>query len=524
MRRYLFDENEAEKTVLSAEKYDAVIIGSGIAGLYTALHLDDKSRVAVITKVTIDGSNSWLAQGGIAAVLTKEDNLRLHVEDTLKAGAGLCRQEAVEILVKEGPENIGELKSMNVPFDVDSEGELQITREGGHRLRRIVHCGGDATGRETTKRLCEIVMERPNIKVFFHTFLVDVLTDEKGVTGVMLIDGTSGKLFALSAPNVVIATGGIGQLYEYTSNPEGAVGDGIASGARPRAVCTNMEMVQFHPTMLMTGDNAGKRLFLISEAVRGEGAILKNSRGEAFMQGKHEMADLAPRDIVTREILKELDRTGDANAFLDCSSMTEEFFSRRFPTIFAECARHGIHLTKDMIPVHPAQHYFMGGVQADLNSMTNIPGLYACGEASCTGIHGANRLASNSILECLVFGRRAARHINAVPRTAGKTLFRPDGRKPGYTVPENETAADRETLRKTMTEFFGAVRTVSGMAHGLDILRRLFEKYDGASMSGIAEMELCNMTETAEMTAAGAVARKTSVGAHYVAPEECPRP
>jgi len=505
---------------IKSEKYDTVVIGSGIAGLYAALHIDDKSRVAVVTKAKIDESNSWLAQGGIAAVMTKEDNSRMHIEDTLKAGAGLCDQRAVEVLVEEGPENIRELISMNVPFDVDSEGELQITREGGHRLRRIVHCGGDATGRETTKRLSEIVMERSNIDVMFDTFLVDVLTDEKGVVGCILYDGETGKYRVCETYNLIIAAGGIGQLYSYTSNPVGAVGDGIACAARAGARCINMEMVQFHPTMLITGEESD-RLFLISEAVRGEGAILRNKNGEAFMQGKHEMADLAPRDIVTRFILKELEKTGDEHAFLDCSSMTEEFFSKRFPTIYGECKKHGINLTKDMIPVHPAQHYFMGGVEADLNGETNVPGLYVCGESACTGIHGANRLASNSVLECLVFGRRAARHINQTSRRHGTfdavSFF---GAIPvtlaDFTVTDEEAAKDKKLLRKTLTEHFGAVRNAEGMNKALEILKALYNKYDHVTLSTPFQMEVCNMTETALMIARGAVNRKESVGAHYL--------
>ena len=389
-------------------KFDYIIVGSGLAGLYAAYKASMKGSVAVITKSFLRESNSFNAQGGIAAVIAKDDNFESHIADTLEAGAGLCDEEAVRVLVQEGPENIRELVELDIPFDTNPEGELQITREGGHSCRRIVHCGGDATGRETTKRLGELISARDNVKIAFRTHLVDLLTEDGQVRGAIIFDG---KLKLVRCSAVVLATGGIGHVYRYTTNPRGAMGDGIAAARRAGAELALMEMVQFHPTTLISKKDSS-RLFLISEAVRGEGGILKNSKGEPFMQGKHRRADLAPRDIVTREILKELKQSGEHHVFLDVSSMTREFFSQRFPTIFGRCEEEGVHLTDMQIPVRPAQHYFMGGIKTDLNGMTNIKGLYSCGESACTGIHGANRLASNSMLECLVFGRRAARHIN----------------------------------------------------------------------------------------------------------------
>ena len=519
MRRYICPKRKLDG-LDAGEKYDVVIVGSGIAGMYASLHLDDSLKVALITKVDIETSNSWYAQGGIAAVIAKQDNSKMHIEDTLKAGAGLCKQEAVEVLVAEGPENIRELQNMDVPFDVDADGELQITREGGHRLRRIVHCGGDATGKETTKRLGEIVMQRRNIDVLFHTFLVDIVSDTKSVQGVIICDAESGKYTLLHSQNVIIATGGLGQLYNYTTNPVGAVGDGIACAYRAGARLRNMEMIQFHPTTLVTNENTD-RLFLISEAVRGEGAVLRNKKGEAFMQGKHPMADLAPRDIVTREILKELRRTGDDCALLDCTAMTGEFFSKRFPTIFSQCEKFGIHLTEDYIPVHPAQHYFMGGIETDLDGMTNIEGLYACGEAACTGIHGANRLASNSMLECLVFGRRCARHINASRVKARssdleKKLAQEIGSVETVALSKEQISAYKREIKNIMSDDFGAMRNAEDMQSAKHEIERIISECENMECDTQDAMELYNMMEVAHRVAIAALARKTSVGAHYI--------
>lgn len=509
MKRYLcgFDTASLEKI-----ETDVLIVGSGIAGLYAGLHIDARLRCLLITKTEIEKTNSWLAQGGIAAVIAADDNFDSHIADTLEAGAGLCDEEAVRVLVREGPENIRELVELDIPFDTNPEGELQITREGGHSCRRIVHCGGDATGRETTKRLGELIASRENVKISFRTQLVDLLTDESGVVGALIFDG---KLKVVFCSHIILATGGIGHLYRYTTNPRGAVGDGIAAAERAGAELALMEMVQFHPTTLISKKNSD-RLFLISEAVRGEGGILRNSQGEAFMQGKHRRADLAPRDIVTREILKELRRTGEHHVFLDVSSMTRDFFSHRFPTIFGRCEDEGVHLTDMQIPVRPAQHYFMGGIKTDLNGMTNIRGLYSCGESACTGIHGANRLASNSMLECLVFGRRAARHINSSLHSAenGKRFAHKETNENFRSHAEIDL--QHSYIRRLMSENVGAVRTRASLMHAQNELARMQDWADNSALQSPEAFELYGMIQAASAIVKAASARQENVGAHYV--------
>lgn len=515
MRRYLLRE-EQKSGITLGKSFDVTIVGSGIAGLYAALHIDEKMSVAVLTKANIEKSNSWYAQGGIAAVMSKDDNVELHVEDTMKAGAGLCDKEAVETLVREGRENIEELIKLNVPFDTNAEGELLITREGGHRCRRIVHCGGDATGRETTKRLGQIVLTKNNIEVMTETYIIDIVTDESGVCGVLVMRG--GKPFYHPCQNVIIATGGIGQVYQYTTNPAGAIGDGIAAAARAGATVEKMELVQFHPTTLIPHGKA-ERLFLISEAVRGEGAILRNSEGKAFMEGVHEMKDLAPRDIVARAILAELERSGEHNVFLDVSSMSAEFFEKRFPTIFSKCKEFGIELTKDMIPVRPGQHYLMGGIKTDLNGCTDIPGLYACGETASTGIHGANRLASNSMLECLVFGKRAALHVNGNNRGAAKVSELQLEATAGTTTNHTRIAELRTRIKHKMTQYVGPIRNSAGLLKAKESIELINTEAESFKLCDSYEFELYNMGQVASMIIDGAIARKESVGAHYMVDE-----
>ncbi len=513
MKRYLTEFNTDR---LEQIKTDVLIVGSGLAGLYAALHIDPALSCTVISKSDkIEKSNSWLAQGGIAAVISPSDNIESHIADTMEAGAGLCNEEAVRVLVSEGADNIRELMEMDVPFDTNPEGELQIGREGGHSCRRIVHCGGDATGRETTKRLGQLVLEKKNIRVAFGTYLVDILVEEDAVVGAVVYDG---GLKVIVCSSILLATGGIGHLYRYTTNPRGSVGDGIAAAMRAGAETDLMEMVQFHPTTLLSPHDRS-RLFLISEAVRGEGAILRNTKGEAFMEGVHRRKDLAPRDIVTRSILADMEKTGDDHVYLDVSCMTEEFFSRRFPTIFGRCKEEGLDIPREAIPIRPAQHYFMGGIKTDTNGMTGIDGLYAAGECACTGIHGANRLASNSMLECLVFGRRAARHINAAGRSVKEHIsIRSDGAFCcGSSLSHEEIAEGREHLRTVMSRDVGAIKSKARLTHALDEILRLKSSLDRVPRTEPDAFELYGMVTVAEAIVRSALARRESVGAHYIA-------
>ena len=508
MKRYLYS---GETENLKREQCDVLVIGSGIAGLYSALHINPEHKVMIVTKTKVDGSNSWLAQGGIASVIAPDDFFDSHIEDTLVAGAGLCDRKAVEVLVDEGPKNIQELIADNVPFDHNPEGDLEITREGGHSHRRIVHAGGDATGRETTKRLGEIAMSKKNIEVKFETYMVDILTDEKGVCGALVNDG---EYKIIECRNMILATGGIGHIYLSSTNPAGAIGDGICSAARAGAEIFGMELVQFHPTTLAIGSmENSERAFLISEAVRGEGGILRNQRGEAFMQGKHPRADLAPRDIVTRAILSEMKKEHLDNVWLDVSSMDEEFFKHRFPTIYQKCHDEGIDVPREYIPIRPSQHYQMGGIQTDLDGKTNVEGLYAAGECAWTGIHGANRLASNSMLECLVFGRRAAEYIN------GHFRAPEGGVKAGRDESTDKCAEiDNKQLevRKIVSEYANAVRTRKGLAEGKKLMDEISAKADKLKLVNPEDYDYYNMVCTAKMILDGANERKESIGAHYI--------
>lgn len=508
MQRYIFPHTDKN---ISVRDLDVVIIGSGIAGLYAALHLDKRLSCVILTKDSLEISSSSLAQGGIAAVTEREDRFEYHYQDTLRAGAGLCDPQAVETIVKEGPEDIHSLIDYGINFDYDSLGHLMTTMEGGHGRRRILHCGGDATGREIVRTLKDKVLEQENIQMIEKFFVMDILTDDAGkVSG--LIGQKNGEWTYLRSGCVIIASGGIGQVYRYTTNPIVATGDGMAMAKRAGAALEHMEFVQFHPTGFYTPQNRNKQCFLISEAVRGEGGLLYNEKGERFMLGVHELNELAPRDIVARAIYRQIKSQKSPYVKLCIQDKGKEFLQKRFPTIYSTCLKNGIDISQECIPVGPVQHYMMGGIKTDLWGTTGVEGLYACGEAACTGVHGANRLASNSTLECLVFGRRSAEHINDNFRRTSAKL----PQAANISLSEKLNIKKETTdLKGMMIQYCGIVRTGRELEKAVSYTEALLARLDKTALLSQCSMELYNMATVAYYIAIGAAARKESVGAHY---------
>jgi len=493
--------------------FDVVIVGTGLAGLYTALHTDKNRSCCILTKERLDDSSSWLAQGGIAAAVADDDAPGLHSKDTLIAGAGLCDEKAVKVLVDEGPNDIRTLRAMRVPFDQNELGELLIAREGGHRRRRVLRAGGDATGRETVKTLAALAAERENITLMGRAFLVDVLLDEIGAVCGALIHA-QGAYRVIRTRFLVIATGGIGQVYQTTTNPEVATGDGLAAAMRAGAKLADMEFIQFHPTGLWKEKQNGQA-FLVSEALRGEGAVLRNADGTAFMENAHELKDLAPRDIVARAIVSEMERTRADHVYLDIRHLERDFLLERFPTIFKQCLGAGIAISRDLIPVSPVQHYLIGGIATDLYGLTNIPGLYACGEAASTGVHGANRLAANSMLECLVFGRRVAESMNQITNCklqCTDDYVPPIPARPDFTVDES---ALRRRVQEIMRIHGSVVRNGAELTEALAEIRAIRQKLEAGFDNRRVYIELLNIVTVAEAILEGALRRTESVGAHY---------
>ncbi len=396
---------------------DVMVIGSGIAGLTVALRSAASGSVMVVTKDVLSAGSTRWAQGGIAAALGPGDTPEAHRVDTLIAGVGLCDEAAVDILVTEGPASVLELIGIGARFDRADDGTLSLTREGGHHADRIAHAGGDATGAEVQRALIDAVHADPRIEVIEHALALDLLLDDDGdaagATLHVIGQGARDGVGAVHARAVVLATGGIGQVYSATTNPAVSTGDGLALALRAGAAVRDLEFVQFHPTVMWLGSASKGQQPLVSEAVRGEGAFLVDDDGVPFMQGQHPLADLAPRDVVAKAIMRRMEETGADHVWLDARHFGEDKWRTRFPTILASCLDHGIDPVHDLIPVAPASHYVSGGVRADLYGRTSVPGLYACGEVAWTGVHGANRLASNSLLEGLVFARRIADDLEA---------------------------------------------------------------------------------------------------------------
>lgn len=492
---------------------DVLVIGTGIAGLYSAIHAQKSAKVMIVTKEKLEDSSTEHAQGGIAAVFDeKEDSTDLHLKDTLMAGAGLCNRKAVEVLVNEGPERVRELIEMGTNFDRNQD-RIALTREGAHSRRRILHAGGDATGEEVRRALTRVAVNQLGIPVHEKTFILDIITYNGRCYGVLAYCHFYKKFIAYLAPVTILATGGLGQLYQATSNPDVTTGDGMAMAYRAGAELMDMEFIQFHPTTLYIPGQPG---FLVSEAVRGEGAVLRNARGERFMPDYHSLADLAPRDIVARAIKQEMEKSGADHVWLDITHQDPAFVKKRFPNIYNTCLKHGFDMTKDWIPVAPAAHYMMGGVRTDISGATRIPGLYACGEVACNGVHGANRLASNSLLEGLVFGYRIIE--KTLPER--EALTEDLSQIPLYT-PEDKitnhhplTEEDRKALRKLMTEKVGITRSEESL---LDALHQIetWESFLQYACKSMEEWETQNMLLIASVVIQSALVREESRGAHY---------
>ncbi|MBO0517551.1 L-aspartate oxidase, partial [Streptomyces beijiangensis] len=451
---------------------DVVVVGSGVAGLTTALRcMAAGLRTVVVTKARLDdGSTRW-AQGGIAAALGEGDTPEQHLDDTLVAGAGLCDEAAVRTLVTEGPDAVRRLIATGAHFDTTPEGDLQLTREGGHHRRRIVHAGGDASGAEISRALVEAVRAAA-LRTIENALVLDLLTDAEGRTaGVTLHvmgEGQHDGVGAVRAPAVVLATGGMGQVFSATTNPSVSTGDGVALALRAGAEISDLEFVQFHPTVLFLGSGAEGQQPLVSEAVRGEGAHLVDATGTRFMLGQHELAELAPRDIVAKAITRQMQLHGTENMYLDARHFGAEMWETRFPTVLAACRSHGIDPVTEPIPIAPAAHHASGGVRTDLRGRTTVPGLYACGEVACTGVHGANRLASNSLLEGLVFAERIADDITATTHERTEPVV-PEGTTLPLLAPES-----RLTIQRAMTRGAGVIRSSASLeeaAAGLEAIR-----------------------------------------------------
>ncbi len=509
------------------QRSDFLVIGSGIAGLSFAIKAAQSGTVSLITKRAIRESATFYAQGGIASVISREDTFEAHIKDTIEAGAGLCDPRIVEMCVKDGPARIDELIALGVKFTKRSAGdgaELDLGREGGHSKRRIVHAQ-DLTGRVVEDALVEAVYANKNIKVFEDHIAVDLISHAKFIEettddviwGAYALDKAAGEIHAFTAKATILATGGAGKVYLYTSNPDVASGDGIAMSWRAGAEIRNMEFIQFHPTCLYHPKAKG---FLVSEAVRGEGGVLLLKDGSPFMKRYHPLADLAPRDIVARAIDFELKKSGDECVYLDISSKPASFIKERFPNIYGRCLEFGFDMTKEPVPVVPAAHYTCGGVHTDGDGLTSVERLYAIGETASTGLHGANRLASNSLLESLVFAERASLHsVETIKNPIGIPMV-PPWKTCGAVISDEAVVITQnwEEIRRFMWNYVGIARSDKRLERAgrrMELLKREINEYYWNFTVTSDLVELRNIADVAEMIILSAAMRKESRGLHY---------
>ena len=490
---------------------DILVIGSGAAGLQTAWSLAEAGReVLVAVRDELQDSNTAKAQGGIAAALGKDDDPCLHYQDTLVAGAGLTDETMAKIVVTEGPQAVLDLLHHGAQFDKNPDGTLSLGREGCHSRNRIVHANGDSTGAEVSRALRAITGREKRIRTLEHCYVTDLLMQDGICRGAMALH--QGQMIHIQARGTVLATGGVGRLFAHTTNPEGAVGSGLALAYRAGAELMDMEFVQFHPTALAL---PGCPSFLVSEAVRGAGALLYNTKGERFMPGYHPMKELAPRDVVARAIATEMKRCGSDHVLLDATGIDK--VEEKFPMIFQTLGEYGVDMRKERIPIAPAAHYMMGGIRTDAWGHTSIAHLYACGEAACTGLQGANRLASNSLLEGLVFGRRAAQALcrdlpeQEVPAAEGSW----ESRLQPWTVSLEALAADRKALQDIMSRQLGIARDRDSIEKALDAMEAIGRKYRGTAAIDSDQLDMKAQILVSQLIAQAALRREESRGAHY---------
>jgi L-aspartate oxidase len=504
-------------------EFDLLVIGSGLAGLYTALEFGDRGRVGLVTKRCLTDSSTALAQGGIAAVTSPDDDVNLHAQDTIRAGAGLCHEDVVETVVREGPRRVAELAQLGVEFTKEQDGGYDLGMEGGHSRRRILHAA-DLTGKAIENALINTLSRRPNVDIFENHLALDLVVEGEGegrrCRGAYVLSA-DGDVMSFAARATVLATGGAGKVYLITSNPDVSTGDGIAAAWRAGVAVANMEFFQFHPTCLFRpgAKTLPERSFLLSESLRGEGGVLLNENGNRFMANYHPDAELAPRDVVARAIDQETKKAGTDHVFLDVTALGKARLEKRFPYIYGKCFEYGIDLAVEPAPVAPSAHYCCGGVVTDTCGRTELPGLYGVGEVACTGLHGANRLASNSLLEAVVFAKRAAdaaaEEIEFVPEAAGAGAWN------GDRVNDHEPVVishDWYLVRRTMRDFVGIVRSdrrLEMAAERLAAIHRNVDKLIATANLNHDLVELHNIVTVAQLIVRSAQARPESRGLHF---------